>query len=139
MSYTGSCYCKEIQYELALNSPEEEARTSICYCENCKRWTGSAFGITIKVPRESFRITKGNTAKHVSANNNSRLFREFCGACGSGILEYGEQAMDKFRYITYGSIDQPDMFPPKGEFFCKYKESWMPEVPDVFHKQEIKN
>lgn len=72
MSYTGSCYCKEIQYELALNSPEEEARTSICYCENCKvrmakstiimwsriqnpydyttkqRWTGSAFGITTK-------------------------------------------------------------------------------------------
>lgn len=40
--------------------------------------------------------------------------------------------MDKFRYITYGSIDQPDMFPPKGEFFCKYKESWMPEVPGMY-------
>jgi hypothetical protein len=71
---------------------------------------------------------------------------------------------DKFRYIVVGSLDDPEALPPKGEFFCKERVSWMPEVPstyiiysflretspwdesgcadhgyeDVFHKKEIK-
>jgi hypothetical protein len=65
---------------------------------------------------------------------------------------------DKFRYIVVGSLDDPEALPPKGEFFCKDRVSWMPEVPskstsyaylgtqfaisdcktDVFHKKEIK-
>ena len=36
MIYTGSCYCKEIRYEINLASADEEARTSICHCKNCK-------------------------------------------------------------------------------------------------------
>lgn len=63
---------------------------------------------------------------------------------------------DKFRYIVVGSLDDPEALPPKGEFFCKERVSWMPEIPskstlhtsmhrshsdceiDVFHKMEIK-
>ncbi|KAJ3573456.1 hypothetical protein NP233_g2423 [Leucocoprinus birnbaumii] len=102
------------------------------------RWTGSAFGITTKIPKAAYKQTQGQAAKHVSDNNGSKLFREFCGSCGSGILEYGEQAADKFRYITFGTLNQQEAFPSKGEFFCKYKEQWMPEIPDIFHKQQIK-
>jgi hypothetical protein len=29
----------------------------------------------------------------------------------------------------WGTFDEPDKFPPKGEFFCKYRADWMPEVP----------
>lgn len=70
-----------------------------------------------------------------------------------------EQAADKFRYITYGTLDDPEKLPPKGEFFCKDRASWMSEIPGmrrlssssarppkesadphvgVFHKQQIK-
>lgn len=54
----------------------------------------------------------------------------------------------------WGTFDEPDKFPPKGEFFCKYRDGWMPEIPgkfyiylmkdwadsfvDLFHKNEIK-
>lgn len=71
----------------------------------------------------------------------------------------GQDAVkDKFRYVCVGSLDDPEALPPKGEFFCKSRASWMPEIPsksvhkivasgryfpinqllDVFHKQEIK-
>lgn len=40
-----------------------------------------------------------------------------------------EQAKDKFRYIMYGTIDNPEGLDPKGEFFCRYREKWMPEIP----------
>lgn len=36
---------------------------------------------------------------------------------------------DRFRYIVVGSLDDPEALPPKGEFFCKDRASWMPEVP----------
>jgi hypothetical protein len=52
-------------------------------------------------------------------------------------MEYGANAGDN-TYIFYGSLDEPDTLPPKGEFFCKYRAKWMPEVPGVFHKKEIK-
>ncbi len=29
----------------------------------------------------------------------------------------------------YGTIDKPTGLDPKGEFFCKYREEWMPEIP----------
>ena len=42
-----------------------------------------------------------------------------------------EAAADKFRYVTWGSLDEPDKIPPKGEFFCKSRTEWMPEVPGM--------
>jgi hypothetical protein len=29
----------------------------------------------------------------------------------------------------YGTLDKLGELPPKGEFFCKYREKWMPEIP----------
>lgn len=45
-----------------------------------------------------------------------------------------EQAADKFRYVTYGTLDDPEKLPPKGEFFCKERSSWMPEIPGLCHQ-----
>lgn len=66
-----------------------------------------------------------------------QLTREFCAVCGGGIMEYGANAGEK-TYVVYGSLDDPGEFPPKGEFFCKVRQGWLPEFPDMFHKQEIK-
>jgi len=35
MKLTGSCYCRNLQYELNLES-FDDARTSLCHCHNCK-------------------------------------------------------------------------------------------------------
>lgn len=40
-----------------------------------------------------------------------------------------ELAKDHFRYICVGSLDHPEALPPKGEFFCRDRASWMPEIP----------
>ncbi|PGH15242.1 hypothetical protein AJ80_05595 [Polytolypa hystricis UAMH7299] len=137
-NYTGSCYCRAIEYELQLSSPDD-ARTSLCHCRNCNKAFGTNYGLTTKVPKESFHVTKGETKEHAADNGTGvTLYREFCDICGSHILEYGEAAKDKFRYVTVGTLDDPNALPPKGEFFCKSRANWMPEIPDVFYKQEIK-
>jgi len=139
MLSTGSCYCRAITYQVELNSADD-ARTSLCHCKNCKKFTGGPFGVTSKIPKSSFKIKSGS--EHVKvheADNGSGviLHREFCDTCGTGLLEYGANAGD-FIYIFYGTLDNPEDLPPKGEFFCKKRDSWMPEIPGIFHKQEIK-
>ena len=37
-----------------------------------------------------------------------------------------------FRYICVGSLDDPEVLPPKGEFFCQSRVGWMPEIPGEF-------
>ncbi|KAI0032240.1 DUF636 domain protein [Vararia minispora EC-137] len=136
---TGSCYCRAITYELKLDSLDD-ARTSICHCVNCKKAFGTNYGLTAKVPNESYRLLTGEPKEHAADNGTDTvLHREFCDKCGSFILEYGVQPVkDRFRYIYVGSLDDPDVLPPRGEFFCMARASWMPEIQEIFHKRKIK-
>jgi len=107
-SYAGSCFCRNIEYELQLDSPDE-ARASLCHCRSCKvlihspTATGDAFltrltqkafgtnyGLTAKIPKDSFHLTRGKPKEHVADNGSGAVIhREFCDNCGSFILEYG--------------------------------------------------
>ena len=109
--------------------------------DSLQKFFGTAFGLTTKVPISSFSYTsdsKKPTIHEADNGSGTMLHREFCPTCGSGILEVGEPAMKDFRYIMTGTLDHPGDLPPKGEFFCRRREKWMPEVPGIFHKQEIK-
>lgn len=44
------------------------------------------------------------------------------------------EAADKFRYVMWGAFDERDKVPPKGEFFCRSREKWMPEIPGEYHQ-----
>ncbi|KAJ6073353.1 hypothetical protein PENARI_c018G05301 [Penicillium arizonense] len=138
MLLTGSCFCHNIEYELELESADD-ARTSVCHCRNCKKAFGTNYGLTAKVPKDAFHLKAGIPKEHAADNGSGVVIhREFCDNCGSFILEYGDTVKDQFRYICVGSLDDPEALPPKGEFFCKARASWMPEIPNVFHKQEVK-
>jgi len=131
----GRCVCRKLRYSLDLDSPDD-ARTTLCHCNSCRRAFGTNYGLTAKVPLQSLKYEEG-TPKLFKEENG--VTREFCDSCGAYICEYGEEAADKFRYIMWGTLDEPEKIPPKGEFFCKNRTEWMPEIPDVFKKQEIKN
>jgi len=141
VTLSGGCYCGKVRYELSLAS-KDEARTSLCHCGNCKKAFGGVFGVTVKVPLAGFRYLGGGEEGvkiHVQDNGSgTNLYREFCPTCGSYISEYGEQAKPHFRYLALGSLDDPEALPPKGEFFCCQRVPWLPEIPDVFRKQRIK-
>lgn len=127
--YTGSCYCRNIRYEISLDSPDD-ARTSLCHCSNCKKAFGTNYGLTAKILKDALRLTAGKPKEHVGDNGSgSLLHREFCDNCGSFILEYGDAVKDQARYICVGTLDDPEALPPKGEFFCSSRASWMPEIP----------
>ncbi|KAL2263692.1 hypothetical protein VTK26DRAFT_5635 [Humicola hyalothermophila] len=136
MHLQGGCVCGRLRYSLDLDSAGD-ARTTLCHCRSCRRAFGTNYGLTAKVPLRAFRYERASGQPRRHRQEENGVTREFCGECGAFICEYGEAAADKFRYVVWGSLDEPDKLPPKGEFFCKDRASWMPEVPGVFHKREI--
>ncbi|RYP70433.1 hypothetical protein DL771_005474 [Monosporascus sp. 5C6A] len=138
----GGCYCGAIRYTITLDDPHSQARTSICHCGNCKKFTGGENGITTKIPKSAFEIKQGRDQVRVhEADNGSGtlLHREFCGTCGSPLLEYGANAGDNI-YVFYGTMEDHAraQVQPKGEFFGKLRDPWMPEIQGLFQKREIK-
>lgn len=57
--------------------------------------------------------------------------RVLAGSATSGLLMGSVQDAVKndFRYICVGTLDDPEVLPPKGEFFCQSRVRWMPEIP----------
>jgi hypothetical protein len=121
----GSCSCRAIRYILSMDDLSS-ARTSLCHCLSCRKAFGTNYGITTKVPLSGFTYTQGTPN---SWQQDNGVTREFCSKCGTFLTEYGEEAADKWRYVMWGTFDDPDKVPPKGEFFCKFRASWMPEIP----------
>jgi hypothetical protein len=52
---TGGCLCGAVSY--ASDGPILVA--AICHCADCRRCTGSAFNVSVALPPDGFRITKG--------------------------------------------------------------------------------
>ncbi|GAA5855235.1 hypothetical protein JCM8547_008997 [Rhodosporidiobolus lusitaniae] len=148
-AYEGGCFCGAVRYKIELEMPKEEARSSMCHCGNCKRFTGGPYGITIRVPISFLTYTAGTDPSGSCASPDSLLkthvglngvTRWFCRTCGSGIAEVGKDAKDKQRYVFAGTLDDPeaDIAKPKGEFFTKHRASWLAPVEGTFQKKEIK-
>ncbi|KAI1346435.1 hypothetical protein F5Y01DRAFT_319725 [Xylaria sp. FL0043] len=138
----GGCYCGAIRYTITLADPATEARTSICHCGNCKRFTGCNYGIHDQGPAVGVRAGGGQRAARARARGGQRQRRE----AASRVLRdvrgqfVGENAGDNI-YVFYGTMDDHarGQVEPKGEFFCKLRDPWMPEIQGLFHKEEIKN
>lgn len=63
---------------------------------------GTNYGLTAKVPKDSLRITAGAPKEHVAdIGSGIPIHREFCGTCGSFILEYGVgRSFSSYLYNT---------------------------------------
>ena len=83
MDYTGGCQCGRVRYTLTA----EPLRTVMCHCKECQRQSGSAFGLSMIVPRESLKLTgvlKEYTRIADSGNENSGFF---CAECCVRIVQ----------------------------------------------------
>lgn len=105
MHLTGSCACRNLTHTLSLASPSD-ARTSLRHRRNCKKAFGTNYSLTAKVPVSSFAYTaeSGAPTEHVADNGSGTLARrEFCGKCGSFILEYGKPRKSISDIFVWGA------------------------------------
>ncbi|KAE8165473.1 Mss4-like protein [Aspergillus tamarii] len=101
MTLAGSCMCGAIAYA----SSSEPLVTALCHCVDCQKWTGGAFTSNVIVPRDSFKVTKGEPSFYDvtgASGKNNRHF--FCSKCGSSLFTELDLMADK-TVIKAGTLD----------------------------------
>lgn len=121
--YTGQCLCGQIRFEF----DSQPTDVSICHCSLCRRMTGTAFGVYIKVPAANLTLVSGFDQLNSYAVTD-KLSMLSCQNCGSYV--YATHAdYSGFAYVCLGSLDEQDDFRPGYHEFVGSKANWF-EIHD---------
>jgi hypothetical protein len=119
-AYTGGCLCGSVRYE-AMGEPSSQG---LCFCDDCRRASGSLFVPFLCFARSAVRIS-GSTATHtIRGGSGADTVRNFCAACRS--LVFGTPQSDPPIYTIYGgSLDDPSQVRPRIALFARALPPWL--------------
>src|ERR1043165_5483695 len=86
MTRIATCACGAVTLQVA----GEPVAHAICHCNNCKKRTGSAFGVSAYFHRQSVTAIAGDTSCYAFHNvqRNEDQERYFCKRCGTTLYWY---------------------------------------------------
>jgi hypothetical protein len=102
MPLTGRCQCGGAAYEVA-GAPLE---VYVCHCQECRRQSSSAFGISVIVRAADVSVLRGNLKRWSRpTDSGGTLDCTFCADCGSRLFHAatGEDTVS----VKGGSFDVP--------------------------------
>ena len=114
--FSGKCLCGMVTYDSYI---EPEVIFN-CYCEDCRRATGSVFETNLFVPEDEVKIFGEVSSYSHTADSGSIMTKFFCNNCGS--LLFGKNsAKKKVMSIRAGSVNQLDLIKPEINLFMDSK------------------
>ena len=120
MEIKGGCLCGAVRYS-ANAEPEFVA---VCHCRDCQRFTGSAFGALVGLPKGAFRIEGTPKTYSRPGGSGKPVLRYFCPECGSSIAEEST-IRPGIVILNIGTLDDPAAMTPTAEFFCDDMWPWV--------------
>jgi hypothetical protein len=120
----GGCQCGQIRYRIT----GEPAAVVVCHCSECQRQSGSAFSMSVSIPRDAFSILKGTMKSFARLSDAGRpMAGFFCPECGTRIYHASEVTPDVVR-LKAGTLDDTAWLAPTMHFWTRSKQPWF-EVP----------
>jgi hypothetical protein len=117
--YTGGCLCGALRYEAA----GEPLYAGHCYCEDCRKASGSGFIPFMGFTSSTVRFTGESRTFTSKAANGNDAVRNFCAVCGS--LVFGGKIGKAESFTIYaGTLDDPSLFQPKAAIFTRNHPDW---------------
>ncbi len=98
--YRGSCLCGEVTFELK----SQPVKVSNCHCKMCQKQHGAAFATYASLPKEDLLYLSGLDSL-VTYNSSGRVWRKFCGTCGSNIEWSGSIKYPDWTSVAIANID----------------------------------
>ena len=124
---TGGCLCGAVRYEYA----GELGPAGYCHCRDCRRISGSAFGISVRVEAGLFRIVAGAPrAFKKLADSGREVTRCFCPDCGSPLYTLPPSHPDVV-FIKAGSLDDPSLVRPNRQAWTISRVDWAEIDPAI--------
>ena len=130
---TGGCQCGAVRYEVTA----QPLTIYACHCTECQRLSASAFGMSMPVPRDAVRITRGAPRRWSrTADSGDVVTALFCGDCGTRLIHEtaGNQAV---TVVKPGSLDDTSWLRPVGHYWTRSAQPWIREHLDglIFERQ----
>jgi hypothetical protein len=115
----GGCQCGEIRYRLT-GGP---VFLTICHCRECKRQSGSAFGMSLRMRWNDVQVTGKPRTWARLADGGQEVVCAFCETCGTRV--WHDPAAPGFVHIKPGTLDDFSTLAPAYESFTVRKSSWL--------------
>ncbi len=123
----GGCLCGGVRYTYA----GEIGGAGICHCVDCRRTTGSAFNISIRLDLSRFDVVSGEPTSFTKrADRGSELTRHFCPDCGSPLFTTSP-AYPEAVFVKAGSLDDPTLVRPALQAWTRSAVPWARIADDL--------
>jgi len=122
--YAGGCLCGALRFE-AEGEPLYEG---CCFCEDCKKASGSAFVPFMGFSASAVRISGPTRQFRSTSIRGTESVRNFCPTCG-GLVFGGIYGEDDQHTLYAGALDAPSRFQPAMAIFVRDKPDWV-TLPD---------
>ena len=123
----GGCLCGRIRYDVT----GDPLAIVACHCTQCQGQSGSAFGMSMVVPRENFQILEGELRKYAArADSGTAKDCMFCGDCGTRIYNALSSLLATFN-LKPGTLDDTSWLRPVAHVWVAHKQPWVPVPGDL--------
>ena len=125
MRVQGSCHCGQITYEAEI----EPDSAHICNCSDCQMLTGSAFRVSVRAPKATFRLLTGQPKVYVkTADSGTRRRHAFCPDCGTPVSASADTDDPPTYSLRVGCLKQRAQISPNKRIWCKSALVWAQNI-----------
>ena len=130
--WKGGCQFGVISYEL-LGPPITLYR---CHCTDCQTGAGSAFGMSMWVKQDNFKLTSGVLKSFVrTADSNAKIESFLCGSCGVRIYAKAAALDSEHIVLKPGTLQDTNDLRPSADIWVESKQEWFKLPTDTKHFQ----
>lgn len=117
----GGCQCGGCRYRIT----GQPLRMAMCFCQECQKGSGSAFGMSAIVRKEDFELYRGQSKSWTRIADTGRpVEQHFCPDCGCRLFHIPTW-QDGVLNVRAGTLDDTTQFRPTLAVWAKRKADWL--------------
>lgn len=125
--HEGGCLCGKVRWRYE----GEVGAAAYCHCADCRRVTGSAFNVSVRVAAAGFRVVSGEPKCFTKNGDSGRpVTRCFCPDCGSPLYTL-PPLHPELVFLKAGSFDDPAAVRPAQQSWTRSAVSWARIADDL--------
>jgi len=119
MERVARCSCGQI----SVQCHGEPLSVSACHCSECKKRTGSPFGVAAFFLKENVKIEGDSKVYERTGDSGFVIAHHFCEICGSTVFWYPRRAPDRIA-VALGNFADRDFPAPAKEVYSEHRHEW---------------
>jgi hypothetical protein len=124
----GGCLCGNVRYTVSVRP----LATVVCHCRHCQKQAGSALSVVAVFERSALRLEGELTIYEDRGTSGQKVFRQFCGRCGSPVLTDTERAREQgIIFVKAGTLDDVSDLKPTTHYWVQSAQTWVPLPGDA--------